>query len=124
MESRHDTYSPLLTISLVTTSLYTRSPSLSTVHSLSASLYTSHYTIHHSLLTTPHSLTLITETLIFALLIEIDKYSLHTRTMSLLFFETKKRGLCAFANKRFLLDDGIHTLAYGHKDITTKVESI
>ena len=35
-----------------------------------------------------------------------------------------KRGLCSFDDKRFVLDDGINTLAYGHKDITKKVESI
>ena len=29
-----------------------------------------------------------------------------------------------FDNKRVLLDDGIHTLAYGDKDIRTKLESI
>ena len=32
--------------------------------------------------------------------------------------------MCSIDNKRFLLDDGIHTLAYGHKDLTAKVESI
>ena len=30
-------------------------------------------------------------------------------------------GLSAFDDKRFLLEDGIHTLAYGHKDITASV---
>jgi len=30
----------------------------------------------------------------------------------------KKRALCAFDTKRFLLDNGCDTLAYGHKDIT------
>ena len=34
-----------------------------------------------------------------------------------------RNGDCAFDNKRFLLNDGIHTLAYGHKGITTKVET-
>ena len=33
----------------------------------------------------------------------------------------EKRGLCAFDNKRFLLDDGISSLAYGHHKITNKV---
>ncbi len=33
----------------------------------------------------------------------------------------EKRGLCAFDNKRFLLDDGISSLAYGHHSITNKV---
>ena len=32
--------------------------------------------------------------------------------------------MCSFDNKRFLLDDGIRTLANGHKDKTAKVESI
>ena len=32
-----------------------------------------------------------------------------------------KRGLCAFDNKRILLDDGIHTLAIGHKQVTAEV---
>ncbi len=32
--------------------------------------------------------------------------------------EVDKRALCAFDDKRFLLADGIHSLAYGHKDIT------
>jgi len=26
----------------------------------------------------------------------------------------EKRGLCSFDDKRFLMDDGIHSLAYGH----------
>ena len=38
--------------------------------------------------------------------------------------QIKKLGLCTSDNKRFLLEDGIHTLAYGHKDITAKIESI
>ena len=33
--------------------------------------------------------------------------------------ETKKRGLCAFDDKRFLLEDGINSLAYGHFSIPT-----
>ncbi len=33
-----------------------------------------------------------------------------------------KRALCAFDNKRILLEDGIHTLAIGHKDVTANVE--
>ena len=33
-----------------------------------------------------------------------------------------KRALCAFDNKRILLEDGIHTLAIGHKAVTGKVE--
>ena len=32
--------------------------------------------------------------------------------------EINKRALCAYDDKRFILDDSIHTLAYGHKDIT------
>ena len=31
--------------------------------------------------------------------------------------KTKKRGLCAFDDKRYLLPDGIHWLAFGHRDI-------
>ena len=38
--------------------------------------------------------------------------------------ETKKRGLCAFDDKRVLLDDEIHTLAYGHYKVTGAVEEI
>ena len=30
----------------------------------------------------------------------------------------KKKTLNAFDDKRFILPDGIHTLAYGHKDIS------
>ena len=37
-------------------------------------------------------------------------------------FETQKRGLCAFDDKRFLLEDGIHTKAFGHKDIPAHLE--
>jgi len=33
--------------------------------------------------------------------------------------EMKKICLSAFDDKRYLLSDGIRTLAYGHKDITT-----
>ena len=36
--------------------------------------------------------------------------------------EVDKRGLCAFDNKRFILDNGIDTLAYGHKSITANVQ--
>ncbi len=38
--------------------------------------------------------------------------------------ETSKRGLCAFDDKRVLLDDEINTLPYGHYSITGQVESI
>ncbi len=34
----------------------------------------------------------------------------------------EKRALCTFDNKRILLEDGIHTLAIGHKDVTAHVE--
>ncbi len=37
-------------------------------------------------------------------------------------YQTLKRGLCAFDNKRYILDDGIYTLAYGHKDIPNRIE--
>ena len=33
----------------------------------------------------------------------------------------EKRGLCSFDDKRFLLDDGIHSLAYGHYSIAIQV---
>jgi RNA:NAD 2'-phosphotransferase (TPT1/KptA family) len=33
----------------------------------------------------------------------------------------EKRGLCSFDDKRFLLDDGVHSLAYGHYSITNQV---
>ena len=35
--------------------------------------------------------------------------------------ELKKRGLCAFDDKRFLLADGINSLAFGHVDIQNEV---
>ena len=38
--------------------------------------------------------------------------------------QTKKRALCAFDDKRFLLEDGIHTLAFGHKNITVRVDDL
>ena len=46
--------------------------------------------------------------------------------LKLFFFsmQVSKRGLCAFDNKRFLLADGIHSLAYGHKSITNHVRNI
>ena len=31
--------------------------------------------------------------------------------------EVEKRGLSAYDNKRYLLADGVHTLAFGHRDI-------
>ena len=31
--------------------------------------------------------------------------------------EVEKRGLSAYDNKRYLLEDGVHTLAFGHRDI-------
>lgn len=33
-----------------------------------------------------------------------------------------KRALCAFDDKRFILEDGVHTLAYGHHQITALTE--
>ena len=33
----------------------------------------------------------------------------------------EKRGLCSIDDKRFLLDDNIHSLAYGHYSITNHV---
>ena len=38
--------------------------------------------------------------------------------------ETKKRGLCAFDDKRILLDDEINTLAYGHYKATGEIKEI
>ena len=38
--------------------------------------------------------------------------------------KTKKRGLCAYDDKRFLLADGIHTLAYGHHDVPAVVRAV
>ena len=32
--------------------------------------------------------------------------------------------MCAYDTKRFLLDDGINSLAYGHKDITGDVDEV
>ena len=32
-------------------------------------------------------------------------------------YESNKTSLSAFDDKRYILDDGIHTLVYGHKDI-------
>ena len=39
-------------------------------------------------------------------------------------WEGVKRALCAFDDKRFLLEDGVHSLAYGHHRITASVEDI
>ena len=36
--------------------------------------------------------------------------------------ETKKRGLCAFDDKRYMLTDGVSTLAFGHHEIPTIIE--
>ena len=35
-----------------------------------------------------------------------------------------KRGLCAYDDKRYLLADGVHSLAYGHHSIPAKVHAI
>ena len=32
--------------------------------------------------------------------------------------EMTKLCLCAFDDKRYILDDGVHTLAYGHYSLT------
>jgi len=45
-----------------------------------------------------------------------------TRLHQLYTFEVQKRGLCAFDDKRFLLDDGINSLAFGHKNVAAQVE--
>ena len=36
-------------------------------------------------------------------------------------WESKKRGLCSFDDKRFLLEDGVHSYAFGHNAITARV---
>ena len=38
-------------------------------------------------------------------------------------WESKKRGLCAYDDKRFLLEDGVQSLAFGHRDITARVHN-
>ena len=35
-----------------------------------------------------------------------------------------KRGLCAYDDKLFILEDGVNTLAYGHRDITTRLDVV
>ncbi len=44
--------------------------------------------------------------------------------MQLYTSQMDKRALCAFDDKRFMLEDGIHTLAYGHNEITAHVEEL
>ena len=39
-------------------------------------------------------------------------------------YRAKKRGLCAFDDKRYILEDGIETLAYGHTDIPARYEKV
>ena len=39
-------------------------------------------------------------------------------------FLTKKRALCSFHDKRVLLADGIPSLAYGHRDISTTLKDV
>ncbi len=36
--------------------------------------------------------------------------------------QLEKRGLCSFDDKRFLLEDSVHTLAFGHKSIKVIVD--
>ena len=36
-------------------------------------------------------------------------------------YDINKISLSCFADKRYVLDDGINTLAYGHKDIVDKI---
>ena len=38
-------------------------------------------------------------------------------------WEEQKRALCAFDDKRFLLEDGVHSLAFGHHRITGQVRN-
>ena len=37
---------------------------------------------------------------------------------------TKKRALCALDDKRYLLEDGITSLAFGHRDIPARAQDI
>ena len=39
-------------------------------------------------------------------------------------YRAKKRGLCAFDDKRYILENGIETQAYGHTDIPAKFEKV
>ena len=39
-------------------------------------------------------------------------------------FATSKRALCAFDDKRYLCEDGIHTLAFGHKNLPMCVKVV
>ena len=45
-----------------------------------------------------------------------------TRLHQLYTFEVPKRGLCAFDDKRFLLEDGVNSLAFGHYKAAAQVE--
>ena len=38
--------------------------------------------------------------------------------------QTKKRALCAFDDKRYVLEDGIISLAFGHRDIPAQVVDV
>ena len=38
--------------------------------------------------------------------------------------QTKKRALCAFDDKRYLLEDGITSLAFGHRDIPAQLVDV
>ena len=38
-----------------------------------------------------------------------------------MYVQVEKRGLCSFDNKRFLLEDNITSLAYGHRSITNRI---
>ena len=39
-------------------------------------------------------------------------------------YEIEKISLSCFDNKRYVLDDGIHTLAYFHKDVSQAVKRL
>ncbi len=58
----------------------------------------------------------------------VENYLLNRRIGSNLHniytIEVSKRGLCSFDDKRFLLDDGVNSLAYGHRDIASQVETV
>ena len=46
------------------------------------------------------------------------------RSHQLYSMEFEKRGLCAMDNKRYIVDDNIHTLAYGHSRIPVRINLV
>ena len=51
----------------------------------------------------------------------VCKRRLETKLHQIYAISCEKRGLCSFDDKRLLLADGIHSLAYGHHSITNQV---